>query len=86
MVLPLKSNLFGKTFATCYIFLTFYKTKYEFPRDFFSATKVKNNRKWIVLPYFLTVKKKKINNLGSHILRRRALLFSYICVTVLRAG
>ena len=60
MVLPLKSNLFGKTFATCYIFLTFYKTKYEFPRDFFSATKVKNNRKWIVLPYFLTVKKKKL--------------------------
>ena len=38
MVLPLKSNLFGKTFAWYYIFLTFYKTKFEFPREFFSAT------------------------------------------------
>ena len=31
-------------------------------------------------------KKKTFNSLGSHTLRRRALLFSYICVTVLLAS
>ena len=40
------------------------------------------------LPYFLTLQKRKktFNSLGSHTLRRRALLFSYICVTVLLAS
>ena len=42
-------------------------------------------------PYFLTLQKRKkrkktFNSLGSHTLRRRALLFSYICVTVLLAS
>ena len=35
---------------------------------------------------FSNRKKKTFNNLRSHMLRRRALLFSYICVTVLRAS
>ena len=36
------------------------------------------------LPYF--PHKKKLHHLGSHTTRRRALLFSYICVAVLRAS